>query len=197
MTILDNLFYEAGGYSAKDLEHASDTERRQILQLGSAVIFSLIASSISWGAASTLLLSADADFLIKLPIIFISVLLVLAISLSFNRNLIFYSDMHEKKAPEYTYSSTEKGTPQTLPYLRIAMVLLVSCLTYQVFDNPAGAIFILVLALFELYPLLLKRQMGQTILGRRIKARLDHQHERGMLKKAQYDKELREKERKK
>ena len=190
MTILHDLIYQAGGYSSDDLKNASGTERRQILQLGCAVLFSTIASIINWTFASTHLFgSALTGAMIAFPF-FITALVVFPISLSINRSLIFYSDTHENKQLTYTYSS-EKEATHTLPYVRFALVAIVCGINFALIEaNPAQLSLIALLGLFELYPILLKKQMGQTILGRRVQARLQFQHKRGDLKREQYAKLL-------
>ena len=124
MKTLNNLIYEAGGYSAKDLENASNTERRQILQLGSAVLFSIIASIISWGAASTLLVSPDQDLILSILTVFVTVCVVFPLTMSLNRNLIFYSDMKIEEEFTYSYSEANKGSINTLLYLRIILAMI-------------------------------------------------------------------------
>ena len=186
MTILDKLIYEAGGYSAKDLEHASDTERRQILQLGSAVLFSILASITSWSIASTLLVGSDHNYLVLTLVIFITILIVFAVSMSLNRNLIFYSDMQVPKQASYSYTGPKKRSVHAMLYVRVALVGIVATLNTQVLDDRLGYMMIGVLVIFELYPLFLKWQIGQTILGRRIQAKLNFQLKRGQLKEEEY-----------
>ncbi|MGB1311098.1 MAG: hypothetical protein ACPG47_07785 [Leucothrix sp.] len=197
MKILDELLLLAGGYSNADLAQASAPERRQILQLGSAVIFSIVASMISWSIASTHYL---ADIYTNVPTTSLSVALttsiVLFVSLSINRNLIFYSDMYREKKQEYSYSSEKKETARTLPCVRVALVVIVSLLNLKVFETQAGMLVIAMLGIFELYPLFLKKQMGQTIFGLRMQEKLHFHQKRSRLKGEEYAQKLKESERK-
>jgi len=193
MKILDKLFFEAGGYTADNLAKASNTERRQILQLGNAVIFSIFASIISWGYASTLLTHPNSSPLISSLSIILTVLVVSLVSLSINRNLIFYSDMHKEIKPDYsTYNPDRNEAVHILIYLRVALVLIVSILNFELLSGTV----IVMLGLFELYPLLLKKQMGQTILGRRMREKLIYQKERSKLKGEEYTRQIETSERK-
>ena len=195
MKILHDLIFQAGGYSFDDLKKASSTERRQILQLGCAVLFSTFASIINWTFASVHLLGDTLTGVMIAYPIFITALVVFPISLSINRNLIFYSDTHENKQITYTYSS-EKEATHTLPYVRFALVAIVCGINFSLINaNAAQLSLIALLGIFELYPLMLKKQMGQTILGRRMQARLQFQHKRGILKREQYAKLLEQIER--
>lgn len=201
MMILNKLFFEAGGYTASDLAKASRTERRQILQLGSAVIFSIIASMVSWGYASTLLMNPDSGLFLKSLSLIGTALVVLLVSLSINRNLIFYSDMREEKKAAYSgYTPLTNEPGHNLIYLRVALVLIVSLLNFMLFSRSSealiGLLAIAMLGLFELYPLLLKKQMGQTILGRRMQEKLIYQKERSKLKGEEYAQEIKASERK-
>jgi len=137
MKILHDLIFQAGGYSFDDLKKASSTERRQILQLGCAVLFSTFASIINWTFASVHLLGdVLTGAMIAYPI-FITALVVFPISLSINRNLIFYSDTHENKQITYTYSS-EKEATHTLPYVRFALVAIVCGINFSLINANAA-----------------------------------------------------------
>lgn len=195
MMFLEKLFFEAGGYTASNLLNASSTERRQILQLGNAVIFSTVASMISWGHASNILINLGSGQVLKTSSIIVTALVVLLVSLSINRNLIFYSDMREERNPvNSSYDPAGKKTVHALVYLRVALVLIVSILNIQLLKDSPEILIVIMLGLFELYPLLLKRQMGQTILGRRVKERLIYQQKRSELLRERYERKIQESE---
>lgn len=173
MKILVDLLYLAGGYSADQLTNANATERRQIRQLGRASIISIIASTLSWSIASTLFAPKDSSA--ALVILLFVVLLVPVLTFSLNRTLFYNSD-------------TARNNNILLPLFRIALITLATSLSYQVLaDVPGyGKVVPFILASFELYPILLKLHVGQTIAGNREQARLEHEHMRGNLKKDEY-----------
>ena len=176
MKILDDLQYLAGGYSADDLTNAKTTERRQIRQLGRASLISILASTISWGIASSLL--SPTTNLRELILLFV-IILTPIIMFSLNRTLFYHSD-------------TARNNGILLPLFRIAIIAVATTLCFHALTgiDAYGMVLPFILAGFELYPLLLKLHMGQTIAGHREQARLEHEHMRGDLKKHAYEQDV-------
>ena len=172
MKILDNLQYLAGGYSAEQLTNANITERRQICQLGRASLISILASTISWGIASSLFASNAvlAELVLMFVIIFIPIIMF-----SLNRTLFYHSDM-------------AKDSGILLPLFRLAIIVVSTTLCFHALSgvDAYGMVLPFILAGFELYPLVLKMNIGQTIAGHREQARVEHEHMRSDLKKGEY-----------
>lgn len=182
-TVIDKILYKAGGYSAQDLAHSkTDDERKQIRQLGYAVIYAVLASTMIWCIAFTPLLTA-LDSLTRVVYLLPVILVVVPFSFHLNQNLIYHSDVGVEKRPK-----------KFLLFSRIIMVVLATCFSYQALSELNGAPVMLVipflLAILELSPLMLKHQMGQTILGKRKQEKLKREYERGVIKGQQYDSEL-------
>lgn len=173
MKILVDLLYLAGGYSADQLTNANPTERRQIRQLGRASVISIIASTLSWSIASSLF--APTQSMAALVILLFVILLVPILTFSLNRTLFYNSDI-------------ARNNNVLLPMFRIGLIVLATMLSYQALANVPGygKVVPFILASFELYPILLKLQIGQTIAGDREQARLEHEHMRSSLKKDEY-----------
>lgn len=176
MKIFDDLLYRAGGYSAADLIHANPTECRQIRQLGRASLISILASMTSWGTASFLLTTTD-NVPTRALILLLVISLTATVMYSLNRTLFYYSDIIDAR-----------NRSVSLPLFRIVLVVLATVLCYLAIshDHPYRQVFPILLAAFELYPLLLKMLVGQTIAGHREQARIEHEHMRGDLKKQEY-----------
>ena len=172
MKTLDNLQYLAGGYSAEQLTNAKDTERRQISQLGRASLISILASTISWGIASSLF--AHTAILSELVLMFV-IIFIPVIMFSLNRTLFYHSDM-------------ANGGGILLPLFRLAIIVVSTTLCFHALPgvDAYGLVLPFLLAGFELYPLVLKMNMGQSIAGNREQARVEHEHMRGDLKKHEY-----------
>lgn len=177
MKILDRLMYRAGGYSSDKLANSSTIERRQVRQQGRASIISIIASTLSWFIASSLF--AGQGGTASLVILGFVVLFVPWLTFSLNRTLFYNADVG-------------KNNDFLLPLSKIALITLATFLSYEVLSNISGygKILPFILAIFDLYPIILKLYIGQTIAGRREQARLEREHMRGDLKKREYEREV-------
>lgn len=169
MKMLDNLMYQAGGYSVDELANARAMERGQIRQLGRASIISIIASTFNWSIASSLFAAQGTASLIILVFV---VVLIPVLTFLLNRTLFYTSD-------------TVRNNDILLPFLKIVLIILVTTLSYQALAQVSGygKILAFILASFDLYPILLKLVMGKTLAGYREQARMEHEHIRGNLKK--------------
>jgi len=112
-------------------------------------------------------------------VLLLSVFLAPLLVYSLNRTLFYSAD-------------TATGRSLVLPLFRIGLIALVTTLCYQALANVPGygKIVPFLLAAFELYPILIKLHMGQTIAGKREQARLEHELMRGDLKKDEYIKHV-------
>ena len=169
MKILDNLLYLAGGYSSDELTNAQTVERRQIRQLGLASLISILASTISWGIASSLFASslfASNAILAELILMFV-IIFIPIIMFSLNRTLFYRSDI-------------AKDSGILLPLFRLAIIVASTTLCFHALSGVDiyGMMLPFILAGFELYPLVLKMSISQTIAGHREQSRFEHEHMR-------------------
>lgn len=182
MKILVNLIYEAGGYSTAYLEKASPAERRQIRQLGRASLISLLASIANWGFATTLIAPTNTPFILIAALLVVTLITTLII-FNINRTYFYYSD---------TCAKGEKGT--LLLLFRGLITLFAATLCFlAVYDRgPIWMIVPFIFATLELYPLVLKSLIGQTIAGHREYSRLEREHMRSDLRMKEYVEQMEE-----